>query len=58
MSGWRPPREITDDPLWTMEVYRLALFMGDLAWHDACTLIKRPITVKLAEQPYDMAVNV
>ncbi len=47
------PRAITDEPLWTMEVYRLALFLGDLAWYDACTLIKHPITVKLAGQLYN-----
>jgi hypothetical protein len=26
------PAEITGDALWNMRVYRLALFIGDLAW--------------------------
>jgi hypothetical protein len=33
------PQELTDDPLWRMEVYRLALFASDLAWHDASTAL-------------------
>jgi hypothetical protein len=47
------PPAITDDPLWTREVYRLALFLGDLAWYDACALVRNPITVKLTGQLYD-----
>ena len=34
------PKEITDDALWRMEVYRLALFAGDVAWHDATKLMQ------------------
>lgn len=30
----RVPRSITDDPLRTVRVYRLALFAYDLCWHD------------------------
>jgi hypothetical protein len=32
------PLELTGDPLWRMEVFRLAVFAGDLAWHDASRL--------------------
>ena len=28
------PETITGDPLWKMKVYRLALFLGDLAWSE------------------------
>jgi len=44
------PREITDDPLWRMEVYRLSLFAEDLAWPDTSKLIKDKRTVSLADQ--------
>ena len=27
------PSAITDDTLWRTEVYRMALFIGDVAWH-------------------------
>ncbi len=39
-SAWLAtvPTAITDDPLWKMEVYRLGLFLGDLAWYDAVKL--------------------
>jgi four helix bundle protein len=32
------PIEITGDPLWNMEVYRQALFVGEIAWTDVCKL--------------------
>lgn len=28
------PSEITNDPIWKLEVYRLALFAGDISWQD------------------------
>jgi len=46
------PPELTDDPLWRMEVYRLAVFAGDLAWHDVCGLVQDKRTVSLANQLY------
>lgn len=46
------PVELTGDPLWRMEVYRLALFAGDLAWHDVSRLIKDGRTRSLADQLY------
>lgn len=44
------PVEIKDDPLWRMEVYRLSLFAGDLAWHDVTRLIQDKRTISLADQ--------
>lgn len=52
------PPEITDDPLWKMEVYRLGLFLGDLAWHDALKLSQRPPTQSLSDQLYRAAGSV
>jgi four helix bundle protein len=44
------PAEIRDDPLWKSEVYRLALFLGDLAWHDASKLTEKPFARSIADQ--------
>ena len=38
------PQEITVDTLWSMEVYRQALFLGDLAWVDVTKLQNDPRT--------------
>jgi len=46
------PREILGDPLWHVEAYRLALFVGELGWHDVTKLIKDKRTVELADQLY------
>jgi four helix bundle protein len=46
------PTELTGDPLWRMEVYRRALFAGDLAWYDTSKLFKDGRTVSLADQLY------
>jgi len=46
------PPELTQDPLWRMEVYRLAVFAGDLAWQDVSRLIKDRRTVRVADQLY------
>ena len=46
------PEELTSDPLWRMEIYRLAVFAGDLAWHDVSKLVKDKRTVGLADQLY------
>ncbi len=32
------PSEITNDPIWKLEVYRLALFAGDIGWNDVLAL--------------------
>ncbi len=44
--------EITNDPLWKMKVYRLSLFLADLAWADATKLAADTRTAKVAEQSY------
>ena len=41
------PSEITRDPIWKLEVYRLALFAGDIAWQDVQLLAKKPLETKL-----------
>jgi four helix bundle protein len=46
------PATITNDALWRTEVYRLALFMGDLAWRDTRKLVKNPGMVSLSDQLY------
>jgi four helix bundle protein len=46
------PEELTGDPLWRMEAYRLAVFEGDLAWADVSRLIRDGRTRSLADQLY------
>ena len=38
------PSEITNDPIWKLEVYRLGLFVADIAWQDALALSKTLLT--------------
>jgi four helix bundle protein len=52
------PTEITGDALWRMEVYRLALFAGDLAWHDATRLMQDKRTLGLSDQLYEAVGSV
>jgi four helix bundle protein len=44
------PLEIRQDSLWAQEAYRLALFAGDLCWHDATKLFRDGRTLNLAGQ--------
>ena len=44
------PVELTDDPLWRMEVYRLAVFAGELAWTDVTKLASDRRTLSLSDQ--------
>ena len=44
--------EITGDSLWKMEVYRLALFVADIGWHDVSKLMNDKRTIKLSDQLY------
>jgi four helix bundle protein len=44
--------EIAGDSLWKMEVYRLALFMADIGWHDVSQLMNDKRTIKLSDQLY------
>ncbi len=46
------PDDITQDPLWKLEVYRLGLFVADIAWQDALALNKTQLTRDLADQLY------
>jgi four helix bundle protein len=46
------PPEITEDPLWRMEVYRLAVFVGDLAWQDVTKLTRDRRMLGLSDQLY------
>ncbi len=46
------PLEIRNDRLWRMEVYRLALFVADLAWSDTTKLAQDRCTRGLSDQLY------
>jgi len=46
------PETIKADPLWKMSVYRFALFLGDLSWHDVTKLQKDRRTRSLSDQLY------
>ena len=46
------PAAITDDLLWKMKVYRLALFAADLGWHDVTKLTRDKRTLSLSNQLY------
>ena len=47
------PEAIRADSLWKMKAYRLAVFLGDLGWHDATKLAGDRRTSALAEQLYE-----
>jgi len=46
------PKTITDDPLWRTQVYRLALFLGDMCWSDVTKLHADKRTRELSDQLY------
>jgi len=46
------PAEITGDPLWKVEAYRLSLFVSDLGWYDVTKLVGDKRTLDLAGQLY------
>ena len=46
------PEVIRSDHLWTVESYRLSLFLSDLAWHDATKLVGDKRTIGLSDQLY------
>ena len=46
------PLELTGDPLWKLEVYRLALFAADLGWRDVSKLVSDKRTLDLSDQLY------
>lgn len=46
------PSEITADALWHLEVYRIGLFVGEIAWSDVYKLSQDPRMLKLSAQLY------
>jgi four helix bundle protein len=46
------PTEITEDSLWKMEAYRLALFIAEIGWRDVAKLSYDKRTVDLSGQLY------
>ena len=46
------PPELTGDPLWTIEAYRLALFAADIEWADVTKLMQDKRTLDMAGQLY------
>jgi four helix bundle protein len=52
------PVEIRQDSLWKMEAYRLALFAGDLGWHDVTKLMSDKRTLGLSSQLYEAVGSV
>ena len=46
------PRTITDDVLWKVQVYRLALFAAEIGWQDVTKLMQDKRTVGVADQLY------
>jgi four helix bundle protein len=52
------PQHFKADVLWKMTVYRYALFLGDLAWHDVTKLMKDRRTLGLSEQLYEAVGSV
>jgi four helix bundle protein len=46
------PGAISRDPLWKVTAYRLALFIGDISWHDVCKLYGDQRTKDLSDQLY------
>ena len=44
------PSEITNDPIWKLEVYRLALFIDDIGWPDVLALSKNNLMWSVADQ--------
>jgi four helix bundle protein len=52
------PAEIKADSLWKMTAYRLALFLGDIAWRDTRKLVKTSGMVSLSDQLYRAAGSI
>ena len=47
------PEAIKGDSLWKMAAYRLAVFLGDLGWHDVTRLVQDRRTIGLSSQLYE-----
>ena len=52
------PEEMQADSVWKSEAYRLALFVAELAWHDATKLLRDKRTISLADQLFRAAGGV
>ncbi len=52
------PTEITNDVLWKVEVYRLAVLLGDLCWNDTTKLLQDKRTLDLSSQLYEAVGSV
>ena len=46
------PESITEDALWRVQAYRLALFAADIGWNDVIKLVQDRRTRSLADQLY------
>lgn len=46
------PDAIRSDSLWKMKAYRIALFLGDVGWHDVTRLVRDRRTVELSDKLY------
>jgi four helix bundle protein len=46
------PSVIRNDSLWTVEAYRLSLFLADISWQDSTKLSKDSRTRSLSDQLY------
>jgi four helix bundle protein len=46
------PEVIKGDSLWKMTAYRLALFLGDLAWRDTAKLVRNRRMIGVSSQLY------
>jgi len=44
------PEDITQDPLWNLDVYRLGFFIADITWDDTEALFKNPISRNASDQ--------
>ncbi len=44
------PKELTNDSLWRMTVYKHSLFLGELSWFDSTKLNKDKRTISLSGQ--------
>ena len=52
------PEAIRGDSLWKMTAYRLALFLGDVAWRDVTKLAEERRTPGLSDQLYRAAGSI
>jgi four helix bundle protein len=52
------PDVLKQDTLWRVTAYRLALFLSDLAWHDAGKLAKNRRMLGTSDQLYRAASNI